>query len=119
MELEMPKKVVVFYPFLDYLYEIWGVENIRLREQNETVLLYVRAGEKPLISEVFGIADILPFLINGEMQHEENTLILLSPYRKTSFELPIELLEKISEFAEEDGISISKWVEHKLSSIIK
>ena len=119
VELQVPKNEVVFYPFIDYLYEIWGVENIRLREQNETVLLYIRTGEKPLISEVFDIADILPYLIRGEMHHEDGTLILRSPNRKTSFELPIELLEAISDLAEQEGISISKWVEQKLSSIIK
>ncbi|MGE7907544.1 helix-turn-helix domain-containing protein [Peribacillus sp. NPDC094092] len=119
VELQVPKNEVVFYPFIDYLYEIWGVENIRLREQSETVLLYIRAGEKPLTSEVFGIADILPYLINGGIHHEDDTLILRSPNRKTSFELPIELLETISDLAEQEGISISKWVEQKLSSIIK
>ncbi|PEJ36014.1 DNA-binding protein [Peribacillus butanolivorans] len=119
VELQVPKNEVVFYPFIDYLYEIWGVENIRLREQSETVLLYIRAGEKPLKSEVFGIADILPYLINGEIHHQEGTLILRSPYRKTSFELPNELLETISDLAEQEGISISRWVEQKLSSIIK
>ncbi|WP_251025380.1 helix-turn-helix domain-containing protein [Bacillus sp. ISL-57] len=119
VELQVPKNEVVFYPFIDYLYEIWGVENIRVREQNDTVLFYVRAGEKPLISEVFGIADILPYLTNGEMHHEDDTLILRSPNKKTSFELPIELLEAISDLAEQEGISISKWVEQKLSSITK
>ncbi|MDW7616660.1 helix-turn-helix domain-containing protein [Peribacillus simplex] len=119
VELQVPKNEVVFYPFLDYLYEIWGMENIRIREQNETVLLYVRAGEKPLLSEVFGIADILPFLINGEIYQVENTLIIRSLYRKTSFELPIELLDKISKIAELEEISISKWIELKLSSILK
>ncbi|MEW5596810.1 hypothetical protein ABGT24_25570 [Peribacillus frigoritolerans] len=87
------------------------MENIRL--------IYIKAGEKLLKSEVFGIADILPYLINGEMHLEENTLILSSPNRKTSFELPIELLEIISVLAEQEGISISKWVEKKLSSILK
>ncbi|MCK1995344.1 helix-turn-helix domain-containing protein [Peribacillus muralis] len=115
VELQVSKNEVVFYPFMDYLYEIWGVENIRLREQRETVLLYIKAGEKPLKSEVFGIADIFPYLINGEMRHEEGILLLRSPYRKTSFELPNELLEKISALAKQEGISISKWVENKLS----
>ncbi|MDM5450973.1 helix-turn-helix domain-containing protein [Peribacillus simplex] len=119
VELQIPKNEVVFYPFIDYLYEIWGMENIRFREQNETVLLYIKAGEKPLKSEVFGIVDILPYLINGEMHHENDTLILRSPYRKTSFELPIELLDTISDLAKQEGISISKWVEQKISSIIK
>ncbi|MFI8495155.1 helix-turn-helix domain-containing protein [Peribacillus butanolivorans] len=119
VELQAPKNEVVFYPFLDYLYKTWGMENIRMREQDNSVLLFIRAGEKPLISEVFGIADILPYLTNGEMHHEDDTLILRSPNRKTSFELPIELLEAISDLAEQEGISISKWVEQKLSSIIK
>ncbi|MGM0889213.1 MAG: helix-turn-helix domain-containing protein [Bacillota bacterium] len=118
VELQVPKNEVVFYPFIDYLYKSWGVENIRMREQGSSVLLFIRAGEKSFKSEVFGIADILPYLINGEMHHEEDTLILRSPNRKTSFELPIELLEKISDLAEQEGISISKWVEKKLSSII-
>ncbi|CAK6481081.1 hypothetical protein BFRIPA_00135 (plasmid) [Peribacillus frigoritolerans] len=119
VELHVPKNEVVFYPFLDYLYEIWGVGNIRLREQSETVLLYIKAGEKPLKTEVFGIADLLPYLISGEIHHEDDILILRSSNRKTSLELPIELLETISDLAEQEGISISKWVEQKLSSIIK
>lgn len=119
LELQVPKNEVVFYPFLDYLYKIWGVENIRIREQDSSVLLFIRAGERPLMPEMISITDILPFLINGEIHHEENALILRSPYRKTSFELPIELLETISDLAEQEGVSISKWVEQKLSSIIK
>ncbi|MGE6717529.1 helix-turn-helix domain-containing protein [Peribacillus frigoritolerans] len=119
VELQVPKNEVVFYPFMDYLYEIWGMENIRLREQSDSVLLYIKAGEKPLKSEVFSIADILPYIINGELYHEDDTLILRSPYRKTSFELPNELLVEISDLAKQEGISISKWVENKLSLNIK
>ncbi|XGZ08553.1 helix-turn-helix domain-containing protein [Peribacillus sp. RS7] len=119
VELQVPKNEVVFYPFIDYLYKNWGGENVRMREQDSSVLLFIRAGERPLMPEMISIADILPNLINGEMHHEEGTLILRSPYRKTSFELPNELLEKISDLAKQEGISISKWVEDKLSSKIK
>ncbi|MDM5214645.1 helix-turn-helix domain-containing protein [Peribacillus sp. NJ4] len=119
VELQVQKNEVVFYPFIDYLYKTWGLENIRMREQGSSILLFIRAGEKSFKSEVFGIADILPYLTNGEMHHEDDTLILRSPNRKTSFELPIELLEAISDLAEKEGISISKWVEQKLSSIIE
>ncbi|MGE7687407.1 Ger(x)C family spore germination protein [Peribacillus simplex] len=118
VELQVPKNEVVFYPFIDYLYKNWGVENVRMREQDSSVLLFIRAGERPLMPEMISIADILPYLINGEMHHEDDTLILRSPNRKTSFELPIELLETISELAEQERISISKWVEQKLSLII-
>ncbi|MED4690633.1 hypothetical protein [Peribacillus frigoritolerans] len=89
-----------------------------MREQGSSVLLFIRAGEKSFKSDVFGMADILPYLINGEMYHEDDTLILRSPNKKTSFELPIELLETISHLAEQEGISISKWIELKLSAII-
>ncbi|MDV7767640.1 helix-turn-helix domain-containing protein [Peribacillus sp. CSMR9] len=119
VELQVPKDEVVFYPFLDYLYKNWGVENIRMREQDSSVLLFIRAGERPLLPDMISIADILPYLTNGEMYHEDDTLILRSPNRKTSFELPIELLEAISDLAEQEGISTSKWVEQKLSSITK
>ena len=68
---------------------------------------------------MFGIADILPFLIKGDIYNEEGHLILRSSYRKTSLELPIDLLESMTDLAEQEGISMSKWVEQKLSSIIK
>ncbi|MEB2630228.1 helix-turn-helix domain-containing protein [Peribacillus frigoritolerans] len=119
VELQVPKNEIAFYPFIDYLYKNWGVENIRMREQDSSFLLYIRAGKRPLMSEMISIADVLPYLINGEMHHEDDTLILRSSNRKTSFELPIQLLETISDLAEQEGISISKWVEKKLSSIIK
>ncbi|MGE6614237.1 helix-turn-helix domain-containing protein [Peribacillus sp. NPDC076916] len=119
VELEIPKDAVVFYPFVDYLYETWGMENIRLREQDHTIVLFIRAGEKPLTTKSFFVADILPFLIKGDIYHEEGHLIFRSSYRKTSLELPIDLLESMTKLAEQDGISMSKWVEQKLLSLLK
>ncbi|WP_236712760.1 helix-turn-helix domain-containing protein [Peribacillus muralis] len=119
VELEIPKDAVVLYPFLDYLYETWGMENIRLREQDYTVVLFIRAGERPLTTKSFIAEDILPFLIQGDIYIEEDQLILRSAYRKTSLELPIELLERITELAVQEGISMSKWIEQKLSYLLK
>ncbi|MGG6361245.1 hypothetical protein ACQ5SI_18650 [Peribacillus frigoritolerans] len=119
VELEIPKDAVVFYPLVDYLYETWGMENIRLRDQDHTIILFIRAGEKPLTTNGFFAADILPFLIKGDIYNEEGNLIFRSSYRKTSLELPIDLLESMTELAEQEGISMSKWVEQKLSSILK
>ncbi|MEK4068994.1 helix-turn-helix domain-containing protein [Peribacillus sp. FSL R5-0717] len=115
VELDIPKDAIVFYPFVDYLYETWGMENIRLREQDQTIQLFIRAGERPLTIKGFFVDDILPFLIKGDIYNEEGHLILRSSYR----ELPIDLLESITELAEQEGISMSKWVEQKLSSILK
>ncbi|MGJ3194698.1 helix-turn-helix domain-containing protein [Peribacillus frigoritolerans] len=53
VELEIPKDTVVFYPFVDYLYETWGMENMRLREQDNTILLFIRAGERPFNDKGF------------------------------------------------------------------
>lgn len=117
VELEIPKDSVVFYPFVDYLFETWGLENIRLREQDHTIVLFIRAGERPLTTKGFFAADILPFLIKGDTYNEEGHLIFRSSYRKTSLELPIVLLESMTELAEKEGISMSKWVELKLSSL--
>ncbi|TKH04823.1 helix-turn-helix domain-containing protein [Peribacillus simplex] len=119
VELEIPKDAVVFYPFLDYLYETWGMENIRLREQDHTILLFIRAGERPLTTKSFIAEDILPFLIKGDIYNEEGHLIFRSSYRKTSLELPIDLLERMTELAEQEGISMSRWIEEKLSSLLK
>lgn len=119
VELEIPKDVVVFYPLVDYLYETWGMENIRLREQDQTILLFIRPGERPLKTKGFLAADTLPFLIKGDIYNEEGHLIFRSSYRKTSFELPIDLLESMPKLAEQEGISMSKWVEQKLLSLLK
>ncbi|MBT2674316.1 helix-turn-helix domain-containing protein [Streptomyces sp. ISL-14] len=119
VELEIPKDAIAFYPFLDYIYETWGIENIRLREMDHTIVLFIRAGERPLTTKGFFAADILPFLIKGDIYNEEGHLIFRSSYRKTSLELPIDLLESMTELAEQEGISMSKWVEQKLSSILK
>ncbi|MFF2590287.1 helix-turn-helix domain-containing protein [Peribacillus butanolivorans] len=119
VQLEIPKDAVVLYPFVDYLYETWGMENMRLREQDHTIVLFIRAGERPLTTKGFFAADILPFLIKGDIYNEEGHLIFRSSYRKTSLELPIDLLESMTELAEQEGISMSKWVEQKLSSLLK
>lgn len=119
IELEIPKDVVVFYPFLDYLYETWGMENMRLREQDNNIMLFIRAGQKPFTHKGFLVGDILPFLINGNIFNEEGQLILRSSYRKTSLELPIGLLEKVTALAEQEAISMSKWIEQKLDSLLK
>ncbi|MEC2056183.1 DNA-binding protein [Peribacillus psychrosaccharolyticus] len=119
IELEIPKDVIVFYPFLDYLLETWGMENIRLREQGNRIVLFIRAGQKPFFNKGFLVDDIRPFLIKGNIYYEEGQLILRSSYRKTSLELPIDLLEKITEYAEQESISMSKWIEQKLESLLK
>ncbi|WP_411739849.1 hypothetical protein [Peribacillus sp. S4] len=95
------------------------MENMRLRAQDHTIVLFIRAGERPLTTKGFFAADILPFLIKGDIYNEEGHLIFRNFYRKTSLELPIDLLESMTELDEQEGISMSKWVEQKLSSMLK
>ena len=103
--------LILFLGHLDYLYETWGMENIRLREQKNKISLFIRAGEKLLTTKSLAEADSLPFITKGDIYIEEGHLILRSFYRKTSIELPIDQLERITELAEQEGISISKWLE--------
>jgi hypothetical protein len=79
----------------------------------------VQGKDRPLTTKSFIAEDILPFLIKGDIYNEEGHLIFRSSYRKTSLELPIDLLGSITELAEQEGISMSKWVEQKLSSLLK
>lgn len=90
-----------------------------MREQDNTILLFIRAGEKPLTKNSDFIDYILLYVIQGEINKEEEKLILRSSYRKTSLELPIDLLDRITKLAEQEGVSMSKWVEQKLSYILK
>ncbi|WP_028393995.1 helix-turn-helix domain-containing protein [Bacillus cihuensis] len=117
---EIPSDIIWFYSFMDYLYQVWGMENIRLRVlQDGSIKLLVRAGEKRLTSnQAFSISDILPFLMDGEIIKDDELFILRSSYRKTTVELPKKMLKQVIDAAEKEGISMSLWLEHLIEKNI-
>ncbi|MGE8081439.1 helix-turn-helix domain-containing protein [Peribacillus loiseleuriae] len=117
---EIPSDTIWFYSLMDYLYQVWGMENIRLRVLLDgSILLLVRAGENDLSSiQAFSISDLLPFSREGEILRDNDLLILKSTYRKTTVELPKKMLKQVMDAAEEEGISMSLWLERLIEKNI-
>ncbi len=118
---EIPSDTIWFYSFIDYLYQVWGIENIRLRTLLDgTILLLVRAGERTLssIQETFSISDLLPFLREGEVLRDNDLLIFKSTYRKTTVELPKAMLKQVMNAADKEGISMSLWLERLIEKTL-
>jgi hypothetical protein len=57
VHLQIPKGEDILYPFIDFIYESWGIENIGIREQEQSVFISMKAGVVP-------IQNSIPFLIN-------------------------------------------------------
>ena len=97
---------------LDFVYAEWGIENMRVREQDEMIDLSIKSGEKE-ISSTLPIAEktLRSYLTLGDIIIEGTRFILMSGYRRTTFDLPSELLDELRQLAHEQGISMSEFVE--------
>ena len=45
VHIQIPKGEDILYPFIDFIYESWGIENIGIREQEQSVYISMKAGE--------------------------------------------------------------------------
>ena len=45
IQIEIPKGEDVLYPFIDFIYESWGIENVGIREHEQEVYIMLKAGE--------------------------------------------------------------------------
>lgn len=98
--------------FLDFVYEQWGIENIRVREQDEQVYLSIKSGAKDVTLPLPVTEEKMQsFLILGALVIEDTQLTLVSGYRRTTFDLPTELLEELRQVANEQEITMSEFVE--------
>lgn len=98
--------------FLDFIYTHWGIENIRLRQQEDELYLSIKSGTR----EVTGIApieeeQIKSYLSGGDIIIEGTHFTLLSSYRRTTFDLPTKMLDSLRQRASEEGITMSEIVE--------
>lgn len=119
VKLLIKKDEDVFYPFIDYLFNIWGVENVRIRDKGESAYIVVKSGAKPFEEQPFSVEELIPFVIEGSIYFQENFFITESGYRKTSLELPILMHEQIKTLAEKEKITMSEWVEQALKKVLK
>lgn len=116
--LRVPKDFKHIYELIDYLYRTWGIENVRLREEDRIIIIGIKEGEMPFIS-TFSFEEIQPFVIDGEFIVEDNILMIRSAYRRTTIDLPISLLEQIQKAADRKGMSMSHWIENVLEEYLK
>ncbi|MED3554248.1 helix-turn-helix domain-containing protein [Cytobacillus praedii] len=116
--LQIPYTAEILYPFIDYLYRIWGVENIGIRELEQFILITLKAGERQFENIPFTVTDLLPFIKEGTLELIDGQLVVRSAYRKTNLELPINMLEIIKQLAEDEDLTISQWIERELNNAI-
>ena len=115
--IKIPKSNPICFPVIDYFYQTWGIENVRLREKDVDILIAVKAGAKPFNAS-FALTDLQPFVKEGAFIQDGNYLHVKSMYRKTSIELPYQILDKISELAKDEGLTMSQWLEKQLEKIL-
>lgn len=112
-DFSFPKEEEKTFLFLDFVYQVWGIENIRIREHDAHIELSIKSGEMPPPSIPLPISEdfIQKHLILGDIIMKENQWILMSGYRRTTFDLPNKLLDKLRDMSEEQGLSMSEYVE--------
>ena len=115
VHIQIPKGEDILYPFIDFIYESWGIENVGIREQEQSVYISMKAGETPIPhSTPFPLNQLIPFIQEGTIEIVEDLLLVRSAYRKTNLELPIKMLDKVKQLAEQDNITMSQWVERAI-----
>lgn len=113
----LPKDMQESFDFLDFVYRVWGIENIRIREQKTHIELSIKSGKivVPIpIPDILTESIIKQFLVLGDVVIEEAEWTLISGYRRTTFDLPNNLLDKLQEISKEKDLSMSEYVEEAL-----
>ena len=101
---------------------MWGIENIRIREQDSYIDLSIKSGDISLpipVPETLSEATIKEYLTLGDIVIEEEQWTLISGYRRTTFDLPSDLLDELRKTAKEKNLSMSEYVEAALSEKFK
>lgn len=111
----LPKNDTEAFLFLDFVYEAWGIENIRIREEETAIKLSIKSGEREvLIPLPISGEKIHDFIEQGDLIIEGTQLTLVSGYRRTTFDLPSQLLDSLKEYAESVHLTMSEYVEAAL-----
>ena len=110
----LPKELEESFDFLDFVYQVWGIENIRIRDQDTHIALSIKSGETEIPEQIPNTVTesvIKKFLVLGEVILEGGKWTLISGYRRTTFDLPNNMLEEIKRIAQDYEMSMSDYVE--------
>jgi excisionase family DNA binding protein len=117
VHIKIPKGEDLLYPFIDFIYESWGIENLGIREHEQAVYISMRAGESALKNPLsFTLNQLVPFIPEGTIEIDEGLFIVRSAYRKTNLELPIKMLDAVKRIAEQENTTMSQWVEKAIKN---
>ena len=110
------------FDFLDFVYQMWGIENIRIREQDTHIELSIKSGEigcSIAVPDIITEEIIKKFLVLGDVVIGEAEWTLISGYRRTTFDLPNNLLDELQGISKEKDLSMSEYVEEALREKIE
>lgn len=116
-DFTLPKELQESFDFLDFVYQVCGIENIRIRDQDTHIALSIKSGEIDLpisAQETLTESMIKKFLVLGEVVIEDGKWTLISGYRRTTFDLPNNMLEVLKRISQENDLSMSEYVEAAL-----
>ena len=119
VHIKIPKGEDVLYPFIDFIYESWGIENVGIREHEQWVYITMKTGES-ISSKSYSIYSnqLIPFINEGTIEIAEGLFIVRSAYRKTNLELPIKMLDDVKQLAEQENITMSQWVKRAINKVL-
>ena len=107
------------YPFIDFIYESWGIENVGIREHEQWVYITMKTGESTIQNSLpFTLNQLIPFIKEGTIEIAEGLFIVRSAYRKTNLELPIKMLDAVKQLAEQENMTMSQWVERAINKAL-
>src|SRR4051794_619878 len=116
VHINIPKGEDVLYPFIDFIYESWGIENVGIREHEQWIYITPKTAESTIQSSLpFTLEQLLPFIKEGTIKIDEGLFIVRSAYRKTNLELPIKMLDSVKQLAEQENMTMSQWVERAIN----
>jgi excisionase family DNA binding protein len=120
VHIKIPKGEDVLYPFIDFIYESWGIENVGIRDYEQWVYITMKTAESTIQSSLpFTLEQLLPFIKEGTIKIDEGLFIVRSAYRKTNLELPIKMLDAVKQLAEQENMTMSQWVEQAIHQVLK
>lgn len=113
----LPKDLVESFDFLDFVYQVWGIENIRLRERETEIELSIKSGlmELPIpVPETITEGLIKSFLLLGEVDLVEGAWNLISGYRRNTVDLPNTIWETLQNVSKQKDKTMSEYIEDVL-----